>query len=118
MSGKLKGTVYVLICVALWALIPVVSKMGQTTLDNHQFLFWSSLVSFLVLGAACFALFSVLSKNIKNEPLGVVTIYFLTATFASFLSMNYFSDFALPSGSEIVPVLVNGIMVNGFSYLF
>ena len=32
--------------------------------------------------------------------------------------MNYFSDFALPSGSEIVPVLVNGIMVNGFSYLF
>ena len=50
MSGRAKGTVYVLVCVVLWALIPVVSKMGQTTLDNHQFLFWSSLVSFVVLG--------------------------------------------------------------------
>ena len=221
-----------MICVSLWALIPVVAKMGQTTLDNHQFLFWSSLVSFVVLGfvvifsgnlnkfkeysfkdwgclsvlgllgtyiyylflylgyskaagmevlviqytwpilivifsifilkerislikitaitlgfagviivltkgnfqninisngpvialvgagAACFALFSVLSKNIKKEPLDVVTVYFLTACLASFISMKYFSNFALPSPSEILPVLVNGILVNGFSYLF
>lgn len=232
MNGRAKGTVFVTICVTLWALIPVVAKMGQTTLDNHQFLFWSSLVSFTVLGlaviftgnfnnfieysfkdwiylsilgllgtyiyylflylgyskatgmevlviqytwpilivvfsvfilkeklninkiaaiilgfagviivltkgnfnsinvsngsvitlvgagAACFALFSVLSKNIGKEPLGVVTVYFFTATLASFISMQYFSDFALPSGSEIIPVLVNGILVNGFSYLF
>ena len=231
-SGRIKGTVYVLICVALWALIPVVAKMGQTTLDNHQFLFWSSLVSFLVLigaatlmrtvseiktyrlkdwgylvflgllgtyiyylflylgyskatgmevlvvqycwplliivfsililkerltvrktlalglgfigvmtvltkgkfqdidvsnitvialvaaGAACFALFSVLSKTIKHEPLGVTSIYFLSACIASLLSMLYFSEFALPSTSEIVPVLLNGVLVNGFSYVF
>ena len=232
MNGKAKGTIYVLVCVSLWALIPVVAKMGQTTLDNHQFLFWSSLVSFAVLGlavifsgnlnkfreysfkdwgylsvlgllgtyiyylflylgyskatgmevlviqytwpilivifsifilkerlslikitaitlgfagviivltkgnfqninisngpvialvgagAACFALFSVLSKNIKKEPLGVVTVYFLTACLASFISMLYFSSFAFPSASELMPVLVNGILVNGFSYLF
>ena len=232
MNGKIKGSAYVMICVSLWALIPVVAKMGQTTLDNHQFLFWSSLVSFAVLGlavifsgnlnkfreysfkdwgylsvlgllgtyiyylflylgysnaigmevlviqytwpilivifsifilkerlslikitaitlgfagviivltkgnfkninisngpvialvgagAACFALFSVLSKNIKKEPLGVVTLYFLTACLASFISMQYFSDFALPSSSEIMPIVVNGILVNGFSYLF
>ncbi len=232
MNGRVKGTVYVLVCVAFWALIPVVAKLGQTSLDNHQFLFWSSLVSFIVLGlsvlvtgnlnkfseyslkdwgylsvlgllgtyiyylflylgyskavgmevlviqytwpifivifsifilkeklniikisaitlgfagviivltkgnfsninisngpvialvgagAACFALFSVLSKNIKKEPLGVVTVYFLTATLASFISMQYFSGFAVPSSSEIIPILVNGILVNGFSYLF
>lgn len=232
MNGKAKGTIYVLICVVLWALIPVVAKMGQTTLDNHQFLFWSSLVSIVVLGlavilsgnlnkfreyrfkdwsclsilgllgtyiyylflylgysnatgmevlviqytwpilivvfsifilkerlsfkkitaitfgfigviivltkgdfqninvsnapviglvgagAACFALFSVLSKNIKKEPLGVVTVYFLTACIASFISMLYFSDFAFPPASELMPVLVNGILVNGFSYVF
>ena len=47
MSTKTKAVIYVLICVALWALIPVVSKLGQTNLDNHQFLFWSSAVSFL-----------------------------------------------------------------------
>ena len=49
MSNKLKGTIFVLICVALWALIPVVAKLGQASLDNHQFLFWSSLVSLIVL---------------------------------------------------------------------
>ena len=50
MNQKVKGTVFVLICVALWALIPVVAKLGQTTLDNHQFLFWSSIVSLIILG--------------------------------------------------------------------
>ena len=30
-------------------MIPVVARLGQLSLDNHQFLFWSSLVSFLVL---------------------------------------------------------------------
>jgi len=231
MSEKNKATLYVLICISLWALIPVVSKIGQTNLDNHQFLFWSSLVSFIVLGtctlftgritelkkysksdwiiipilgllgtyiyylflylgyskangievlviqytwpilivlfsfiilkeklnwqkilgtllgflgvllvitkgdinniqisnpfvivlvgagASCFALFSVLSKKIENEPLGVTTIYFLTATISSLFSMIFFSEFSLPTISEIIPILVNGLLVNGFSYL-
>lgn len=232
LNGRTKGTLYVLICVALWGLIPVVSKMGQTSLDNHQFLFWSSLVSFSVLGlsviftgnsgefksyrfkdwgylsflgllgtyiyylflylgyskavgmevlviqytwpilivifsvfilresltlrkiiaitlgfigvilvltkgdfqnihisnapvialvgagAACFALFSVLSKRVNKEPLAATTVYFLTACIASLLSMLYFSEFAYPSRSELMPVLLNGILVNGFSYVF
>ena len=232
MSQKLKATLLVLICVSLWALIPVVAKLGQTTLDNHQFLFWSSIVSFLVLaitsflngtigeikkynvsdwigipflgllgtyiyylflylgyakavgmevlvfqytwpilivvfsmiflkeklnwrklialilgfvgvvtvltkgefqtinlsnpsvialvaaGASCFALFSVLSKNVKKEPYSVVVIYFLAACFASFFSMLYFSEFAFPSAGEIFPVLLNGALVNGVSYIF
>jgi len=232
MNDRMKGTLYVFLCIALWALIPVVAKTGQTHLDNHQFLFWSSLVSFVVLGvsvvlsgnggvfrlytpkewfslsllgllgtylyylllylgyskapgmevlviqytwpilivifsipilkerlsykkstavllgflgvmfvltkgewqdieinnaavialvgagAACFALFSVLSKNVDREPLGVVTVYFLIACLASLLSMLSFSEFALPSSSEMMPVLLNGILVNGFSYMF
>ena len=232
MSGKLKGTIYVLICIALWALIPVVSKTGQTRLDNHQFLFWSSLISFLVLsgtaglrgkftdfkrislreylgifvlgllgtyiyylflylgyaeavglevlvvqytwpllivilsllilrerlnirkivsvilgfsgvvlvitrgdftgihvsnprvillvlaGAFCFALFSVLSKNVGHDALVVNSLYFLAALGASFISMMILSDFALPTKGEILPVILNGVLVNGFSYLF
>ena len=232
MSSRVKGTIFVLICVALWALIPVVAKMGQTTLDNHQFLFWSSLVSLAVLilmsmvkgdiaevksyshkefgylsflgllgtyiyylflylgysraagmevlviqytwpiiilflsifilnerlnirkiiaillgflgvllvlskgaireielnnpavillvavGAFCFALFSVLSKNIMRAPLAVTSIYFLAATVASFLSMLFFSELALPSSAELFPVLLNGVLVNGLSYMF
>jgi drug/metabolite transporter (DMT)-like permease len=231
-SGKLKGTLYALFCVVLWGLIPIVSKIGQTSLNNHQFLFWSSLISFVVLflsvvitgnlnsfkenslkdwlvlsilgllgtyfyylflylgyskasgmevlvvqytwpilivvfsffllrepltlkktvaiilgfsgvalvltkgelqnidikngtvialvgaGAACFAIFSVLSKKIKKEPLSVVTIYFFVATVASFLSMLSYSEFSLPSKSEIIPIVLNGVLVNGFSYVF
>ena len=232
MSERMKGTVYVFICVALWALIPVVAKTGQTNLNNHQFLFWSSLVSFIVLisaaafmktvsgikkytikdwgylislgllgtyiyylflylgyaqatgmevlvvqytwpiimvifsifilrerltyrkaiaiflgfigvitvltkgkfqnididnfavislvasGAACFALFSVLSKNVKFEPLGVTSIYFLSASIASLFSMLFFSEFSIPSATEIAPVILNGTFVNGISYVF
>jgi len=232
MKERQKGTVYVLVCVALWALIPVAAKLGQSRLDHHQFLFWSSLVSFLALstaawaggqwrtlktfriktfisigflgllgtyiyylllylgyartaglevlvvqytwplwvvllsvlilgerlnrrkllaltlgfigvllvlskgkldalvvqngsvillvltGAFCFALFSVLSKRVQREPLVVVSLYFLTATLAALISMLLRSRFVLPSGSALVPILLNGILVNGFSYLF
>lgn len=233
MTGKTRGTLFVLLCVTLWALIPVVARLGQTSLDNHQFLFWSSLVSFLVLGinaalsgklqevsgysladlvfiiilgllgtyiyylflylgyarakglevlvvqyswpvlivglsiwllnekltlrktialilgfagvitvltkgefsqinvtnpalialvgagAFCFALFSVLSKKLTSKaPIVVVSFYFLSALMASFISMLYFSGFALPSKTEIWPILINGLLVNGYSYIF
>jgi drug/metabolite transporter (DMT)-like permease len=232
MNQQLKGTGLVLICVALWALIPVVAKLGQTRLDHHQFLFWSSLVSFGVLlgattlrgelaqmrtyrrrdwgwliflgllgtyiyylllylgyatatglavlvmqyswpllivlfsywllkepltakklialalgfvgvalvltkgnvqqlevdnlgvialvgaGAACFALFSVLSKSVTLEPLGVTSVYFLAAGIASWLSMLIFSKFSWPTTPDLWPILLNGVLVNGFSYVF
>lgn len=231
MTNKTKGTILVLICVALWAMIPPAAKFAQSSLDNHQFLFWSSLISFLCLflttifkrkvgeikkyskkdwlnvlilgllgtyiyylflylgykeakglevlvvqytwpisivlfslfllkekltlrkviamtlgflgvlvvltkgdfsnvhvdnfsviilvflGASSFALFSVLSKKIHLEPIGVTSMYFLSATIASLLSMFYFSSFEFPSLNELFPVLLNGIFLNGFSYL-
>lgn len=232
MTQKTKAVIYVLICAVLWALIPVVSKLGQTNLDNHQFLFWSSVVSFsaffiatvftnkakaflsyspkdwlkaatlgflgtylyyillyfgyanskglevlvlqyswpifivilsifilkekltffralsvlfgfvgvfliltkgnfgqihfenfsvdiLILGAAfVFGLFSVLSKKVRLEPYTMITIYFLTATIASFSSMLWLSEFSWPTADAIIPILVNGLFVNGFSYIF
>ena len=232
MINKTKATILVLLCVTLWAMIPPAAKFAQSSLDNHQFLFWSSLISFICLfattifkrkvgeikkyskkdwinvlvlgllgtyiyylflylgykeakglevlvvqytwpisivvfslfllkekltmrktiavvlgfvgvlvvltkgdfsnvhvdnfsviilvflGASSFALFSVLSKKIHLEPIGVTSIYFLSATIASLFSMFYFSSFALPSLDELFPVLLNGILLNGFSYLF
>ena len=220
----------VLICVSLWALIPVVSKLGQTNLDHHQFLFWSSLLSFLayfiplalkrnsgwslsrkeffeaaglgflgtylyyillyfgyshakplevliiqyswplfivilsmiilnerlttlrvvsallgfvavllvitrgnlhsirfsslrvdlivLFAAFVFALFSVLSKDIKIQPLPLLTVYFGTALIFSLVGMLIFSSFRVPHGKSILPVLINGILVNGYSYMF
>lgn len=232
MNTKTKSIIYVLICVLLWALIPVVSKLGQSNLDNHQFLFWSSVISFLtflliiltkkkgkvilklsakdwihsvilgllgtylyyillyfgyanakgievliiqycwpifvivlsvlilkerlnlrkvisiILGffgvfmvltkgkltdihldnlfvdsivlvaAFVFGLFSVLSKKVKIDSLSLVTIYFLTATVISFISMISLSEFKLPTQDTILPILINGIFVNGISYIF
>jgi len=230
-SGKISAVVYTLICVALWALIPVVSKLGQSGLDNHQFLFWSSLVSFaafaiattctgnirafagyrakdwaamgglgflgtylyyillyfgyakakglevlvlqyswpvliialsapllgeritarraiacalgfagvaavlsrgnlsgikldnlavdglVLVGALSFALFSVLGKRAAYEPYSMNAVFFLFAAIASFASMLALSRFALPTAGAIVPILVNGLFVNGFSYV-
>jgi drug/metabolite transporter (DMT)-like permease len=232
MKNKTKSIIYTLICVALWALIPVVSKLGQANLDNHQFLFWSSVISFLafliatvavkqskmfltykirdwfnaiflgflgtylyyillyfgyanaqglevlvlqyswpifivllsifilkekltfrralavllgflgvvlvltkgnftqihldnyfvdilvLVAALTFGLFSVLSKKVHLEPYTMITIYFLTATVASFVSMLWLSDFSLPTKDALIPILVNGLLVNGFSYIF
>ncbi|XPV68753.1 MAG: DMT family transporter [Halarcobacter sp.] len=231
MTDKSKSTIFVLICIALWAMIPPAAKFGQTNLDNHQFLFYSSIISFgclflttllkgkfshikeykpkewfyvivlgllgtyiyylflylgykeakglevlvvqytwpilivafsmiflkekltirkvialvlgflgvvivltkgdlsnihidnlkviflVFLGASSFALYSVLSKKIHLEPIGVVSIYFLSATVASFFSMLYFSSFAIPSLNEWFPIILNGVLLNGFSYL-
>lgn len=232
MSSKTKSLIYVLLCVLLWALIPVVSKLGQEGLDNHQFLFWSSLSSlffflvisisqkktkvlfqipkrqwlnaiflgflgtylyyvllylgyakapgmevliiqyswpllvvvlsiiilkeklsltkvisillgflgvFIVLtkgnfsqlkfenltivlivfiGAFTFALFSVLSKKIEIEDINLLTIFFITATIASFISMILISEFKLPKLNTLIPILINGLFVNGLSYIF
>lgn len=231
MTNKTKATLYVLICIILWAMIPPAAKIAQSSLDNHQFLFWSSLISFLCLfstaifykkvhtiqkyskkdwfnvivlgllgtyiyylflylgykeakglevlviqytwpilivvfslfllkekltikktialvlgflgvivvltkgdfsnihvdnfavillvflGASSFALFSVLSKKIHLEPIALTSMYFLSATVASLFSMLYFSSFAMPNLNELFPILLNGVLLNGFSYL-
>ena len=232
MKDKTKAIIYILICVVFWSLCPVVSKLGQVNLDNHQFLFWSSAVSFLaclgvtvatnqskifltyktrdwlnaiflgflgtylyyillyfgyanaqglevlvmqyswpifivilsifilkekltlkralavllgflgvvtvltkgdftqvhfdnyfvniltLIAGFTFGLFSVLSKKVHLEPYTLITIYFLTATVFSFISMLWLSDFSLPTKDALIPILVNGILVNGFSYIF
>ena len=232
MHSKTKAIIYVLICVGLWALIPVVSKLGQTNLDHHQFLFWSSVLSLIallfaavakkkvknffkykfhdwlyivflgflgtylyyillyfgyaqaqgievlvlqyswpifvvilsifilkekftwkklltillgftgvflvmtkgnftqihlenfwvdilvILAAVAFASFSVLSKKVHLEPYIMITIFFLTATVASYISMILLSDFSLPSKETVIPIAINGIFINGYSYIF
>ncbi len=230
--SKAKSLIYLFLCIILWALIPIVSKTGQYSLDNHQFLFYSSLVSFLlfvllsfftksykafkklsiavwikivflgflgtylyyillyfgyknakglevlalqyswpifivllstlllkerltrkkmlsimlgflgvililtkgnltqihlgnikvdtlvIFGAFAFALFSVLSKKITIDAYTLNTIYFLTATISSFISMMIFSSFKIPNIHSLPPIIINGLLVNGISYLF
>lgn len=232
-ENKTKSLIFVLTCVLLWAFIPVVSRFGQSKLDNYQFLFWSSILSLVVLfissvftgkykhfaeykamedvakalglgfmgsflyylllyfayahakglevltlqytwpifivifsiiflkekltpksiaasalgftgvlvvltkgnffdiylgnittnmvvllAAAVFGLFSVLSKKTNFEPFTATTLFFLSASIFSFISMLYFSTFILPPVSSFVPILINGVLINGLSYIF
>jgi drug/metabolite transporter (DMT)-like permease len=72
----------------------------------------------VIIAALSFALFSVLSKKVHLEPYTMITTYFLTATVASFASMLWLSEFALPTKNALIPILINGIFVNGYSYIF
>ncbi len=75
-------------------------------------------IDIIVLAAAfCVALFSVLSKKIAIEPYKLNSIYFVTGCIAAFISMLSFSSFKMPTTQNILPILVNGIFVNGISYI-
>ena len=71
----------------------------------------------VVLAAFSFALFSVLSKKVAYEPLGLVTLYFLVASLCSFFSMWLFSAITFPPLATAPAILINGSIVNGVSYI-
>lgn len=52
MSESGRAIAMALACVMSWSFIPVVAKLGQVDLDNVQLLFWSNLLSLVVVGCA------------------------------------------------------------------
>ena len=230
-SKNMQGIFYVGLCIVLWALIPMFAKFSQLRLDHHQYLFYSSIVSFIslflislfnhktselfkyskkvylfvfllgfldffyylllyfgynrsnglevlviqytwpifivllslvllkerltlpkiislivgflgvslvitkgdftkidlshidvilmvLLGSFSFALFSVLSKKVTINLTNAVTIYFFTAIIYAFISMETFSSFVFPTAKEWLFIVINGVFLNGISYLF
>lgn len=77
-----------------------------------------SALLWVMAGAFCFALFSVLSKKVSYEPLSLNTWYFAVASIASGILMLSVSTSTFPSGDALQSVLANGIFINGISYLF
>ena len=76
-------------------------------------------VSFSVLiGALCFALFSILVKKSKVELLHFTFLIFLGGTFTSTLALLLLSSFKIPTIKELLPIIFNGIFINGVSYIF
>ena len=72
----------------------------------------------VMLSAFCFALFSVLSKKVTINATNAVMVYFFAASIYSFISMQTFSNFTVPQGKDWISILVNGILINGISYVF
>ncbi len=61
LSESTIGIIYIALCILLWSLIPTVAKFAQTDLDHHQYLFYSSIISFLSI-----FIVSLFEKNIKE----------------------------------------------------
>ena len=71
----------------------------------------------VLFGSFCFALFSVLSKISKVEILQFTVLLFLGGSIISSGALFLFSDVQFPDQKEWVPVCLNGIIINGISYL-
>lgn len=77
-----------------------------------------NVIVMVLLGSCSFALFSVLSKKVNINLTNAVTIYFFTAIIYAFIAMQTFSSFIFPTAQEWLFILINGVFLNGISYLF
>ncbi len=70
------------------------------------------------LGAISFALFSVFSKMEHRIDVSFsVFMYFLWASIFSFISMITWSEFIIPDIDSVAIILINGVFINGLSYI-
>jgi len=76
------GIIYIVLCIILWSLIPTVAKFAQSGLDHHQYLFYSSIVSFLSIFIV--SLFQGNIKEIFSYSKKVILVLF-TLGFLDFL---------------------------------
>ncbi|WP_141093053.1 hypothetical protein [Campylobacter hyointestinalis] len=85
MKINLQGSIYLALCILLWSFIPVFAKFAGTSLDHHQYLFYSSIVSF-----ASLLVVLIFSKSIKS----VFSYKFSTYVFLFFLGfLDFFTIF-------------------------
>ncbi|MDR0217318.1 MAG: DMT family transporter [Enterobacteriaceae bacterium] len=68
-------------------------------------------------GAFCFALLSVLSKYFAIDPYISTFWVFVNSTVVSLIFLLLFSQFQWPLGDSLMPTLLNGIILNGISYI-
>ncbi len=103
MTAKTRALVNVIACVALWGLIPVVARLGQSSLDNHQFLFWSSAVSFAVLLAVT-AIAGRLGAvaRWRGRDIGVLALLGMLGTYLYYLFL--YLGYARARGMEVLVV--------------
>ena len=94
--------------------ILVITKGNFSTLDFSQI----DVLLIVMLGSFAFALFSVLSKIVKINATNAVMIYFFSAIIYSIITVGSFSTFVIPSSKDWFSIIINGVFLNGISYLF
>ncbi len=74
--------------------------------------------SLALTGAFIFALFSILGKRAKYDRIVAAFVYFLVATIFSFITMLLLSNFIIPNPTTLAYLLLNGILINGLTYVW
>jgi len=102
-ENKPKSLLFVFACIILWAFIPIVSRFGQQSLDNYQFLFWSSLLSFIVLflSTVFSGKFSAFKNYNQKKFFSAVGLGFL-GTFLYYLLLYF--GYANAKGLEVLVI--------------
>ncbi|AEA33181.1 DMT family transporter [Hippea maritima] len=70
-----------------------------------------------LLGATCFALFSVLGKKVKYDQKIAVFVYFLSASIFSLATIKAF-QIKFINSNTLFWLFINGAIINGISYIF
>lgn len=68
-------------------------------------------------GAFCFALMSVFSRRYSIDPYISTVWLFIFSTLTSLVLLLMFSKMKLPSEGAFWPTMINGILINGVSYI-
>ncbi|ELX8380883.1 DMT family transporter [Providencia vermicola] len=68
-------------------------------------------------GAFCFALMSVFSRQYSIDPYISTVWLFIFSTLTSLVLLLSFSAFQLPTETSLWPTIVNGVLINGVSYI-
>ncbi|HEM8294432.1 TPA: DMT family transporter [Providencia stuartii] len=68
-------------------------------------------------GAFCFALMSVFSRQYSIDPYISTVWLFIFSTLTSLVLLLLFSEMQLPSQGTFWPTLINGVLINGVSYI-
>lgn len=76
-----------------------------------------SSILIVLAGAFCFALMSTLSKNFVSDPFIGTFWLFFSSTICSFILLMQFSRLPHIGDIDIISVLINGVLINGVSYI-
>jgi len=100
-----------------------ISFGGIVVIVTHGRIFTLSLTSLqgdllALRGASVFALFSVLGKKYRYDQVVSVFLYFVTALVFIIPTLILFSSLKIPSWHIWLGLLLNGLVVNGISYIF
>ncbi|MEX5791385.1 DMT family transporter [Providencia hangzhouensis] len=113
LKDKLAGRQIIGIIVGFIAVIITFTKGQITQLHVEN----PTALLLVFSGAFCFALMSVFSRQYSIDPYISTVWLFIFSTLTSFALLILFSEMQLPSKAAFWPTLVNGILINGVSYI-